>query len=998
MRINKLQLLILTLFLTSLSAFQSKNLTANLPTETDPPFYQYLNNAWVDSVLKSMTVDEKIGQLFMIAAYSNKDKSHTDNIAYTIKKYHVGGLIFFQGGPVRQSLLTNYYQSITKTPLLIAGDWEWGLSMRLDSTIAYPRQMMLGAIQDNELIYEMGEEIASQCKRIGAQINFAPVIDINNNPKNPVIGSRSFGENKYNVALKGENYMRGMQNNGILATGKHFPGHGDTDTDSHKALPVINHSKERLDTLELYPFKQLFKAGLGGVMVAHIHIPSLDNQKNIATTLSHKVSTNLLKNELGFKGIAFTDALNMNGVSNYFEPGEVDLKALMAGNDILLYPKSVALGVAKIKEAIENKTLSMEVLDQKVRKILAVKYWTGLNKKQIVDITNITKDLNNEKALNLNQKLIENAITVVKNDKGFIPFIGLDTLKIASIVIGEQKENEFQKTLKLYANVKTFQINKNISQDVWNHTLAKLKDYNVIIVSFHKPSDSPSGNYGISNTSISQISELSKTKNVIIDVFANPYVLSKFGNLNNFKSVIVSYNDWDLTQKISAQIIFGGIPAKGKLPISINDNFKFGTGIIFDKPIRLKYTTPYDAGMNEEKLNKIDSIAINSIRERAFPGCQILAAKNGKVFYNKAFGSTTYENNNGVETSYLYDIASVTKIVASTISLMKLYDKKKINTNNYLGFYLPYLKGSNKDSLLILDVLTHQSKLQPWIPFYTLTLKNEETKKLYYSKFAQPNKNTLLADSMFVLNSYKDSIYNIITKSPLLPQKEYKYSDLGYYYMHQIIEKEANTKLEEFVQQEFYKPIGAYTMGYNPLNKFPKNEIVPTEYDVSFRKQVIQGYVHDMGAAMLGGIAGHAGIFSNSNDLAKIMQMLLNYGEYGGIRYIEEETVKEFTKCQFCPENRRGIGFDKIETDAKKISPTTKLASNKSFGHSGFTGTMVWADPETGIIFIFLSNRVYPIAENNKIVKLGVRTSIHKAIYNSVINTTAEKDTVNLVN
>ena len=984
MKINISKILIIFVALVAITSFKKSEKFPVKPAKTDPPFYKYMNSLWVDSVLKSMSVDEKIGQLFMIAAYSNKGQKHIDNISYAIRKYHVGGLIFFQGGPVRQANLTNYYQSLSKTPLLIAGDWEWGLSMRLDSTVRYPRQMMLGAIQDNKLLYQMGEEVARQCKRLGAQVNFAPVIDINNNPANPVIGSRSFGEDKYNVALKGEHYANGMQDNGILATGKHFPGHGDTDTDSHKALPIINHSRERLNDVELYPFRWLFKAGLGAVMVAHIHIPALDSTPNTATTLSRKVSTDLLKTEMGFKGIAFTDALNMKGVSSFFAPGEVDLKALMAGNDILLFPKSVGTGVAKIKEAIENKTLSLDVLDHKVRKILAVKYWAGLSKKQKVETKNLDEDLNNEQAKQLKQTLIENSLTLVKNEKGFIPFKGLDTLKIASISIGERKENEFQKTLRLYADVTPFQINKFAKPEAWKELKNKLKEYNLVIVSFNKPNRIPKKNYGISLSSIKQVSELAKTKNVVVDVFANPYVLRKFENLDLFKSVIVSYNDWKLTQSLSAQLIFGGIPAKGKLSVSVSDKYKSGMGEIIPESIRLKYTTPTDAGVNGVLLYKVDSIVLNSIREGAFPGCEVIAAKDGKVFYNKAFGTHTYSKKDEVKPSDIYDIASITKIVSTTISLMKLYDMHKVDLNKTLGDYLPYVKESNKDTIVLKNVLTHQAQLKAWIPFYLKTIKNDSVRNMYYSSVAEKGKHTIVADSMYILDSYRDSIYKRIVESKLRKKTGYKYSDLGFYLLQNIVEIQAATTLDKYVEKEFYSKLGAYTMGFNPLKRFPKRQIVPTEDDKTFRHQLVQGYVHDMGSAMLGGVAGHAGIFTNANDLAKVMQMLLNYGEYGGERYIKETTVKKFTKCQFCPKNRRAIGFDKPEMDFNKIGPTCNLVSANSFGHTGFTGTMVWADPDNGLLLIFLSNRINPSMNNKKLIRLGTRTKIQEVLYKAV--------------
>ena len=981
---SKIRIIALTFIFLLFGSFKSIEENQIPPAKTDPPFTKYLHSQWVDSTLNSLSIDRKIGQLFMIAAYSNKDQKHIDKINYLIKNYHIGGLIFFQGGPVRQANLTNQYQTNSKVPLLIAADWEWGLAMRLDSTIRYPRQMMLGAIQNNELIYDMGVEIAKQCNRIGTHVNFAPVIDVNNNPKNPVIGSRSFGENRENVANKGYYYTKGLQDNNVLATGKHFPGHGDTDTDSHKALPIINHSRERLDSVELYPFKQLFNAGLGGVMVAHIHIPALDNQKNIATTLSKKVSTDLLRTELGFKGIAFTDALNMKGVSSYFEPGEVDLMALKAGNDVLLFPKSVETGVAKIKEALAKGEITEDYINEKVRKILAVKYWVGLNNNKKINTENLYEDLNNDKAVLIKRKLIENAITLVKNDDGYLPFIGIDTLKIASVSVGNIKETEFQKTLKLYANVKSFNITKFAKEEDWSKLSKKLKEYNLVIVSFHKTNRIPKKNYGISFASMRQVEKLAKMHNVVIDVFANPYSLKHFENLDKFKAVLVSYNDWKLTQNISAQVIFGGIAAKGKLPISIDNKYTEGTGVIQNKSIRLKYTSPKDANMRSDLLYKIDSIALNGITEKAYPGCQIIAAKNGKIFYNKSFGTQKYDRKVKINEYSIYDIASITKIVATTASLMKLYDEGKFDINETLSSYLPYLNSTNKASIVVKDVLTHQARLSPWIPFYLKTIKTDSLKNKIYSNTPTETKNTIVAENLYILNSFKDSMFQRIAKSKLRKKKEYRYSDLGFYLMQQIIETQTKESLDKYTNDNFYSKLGAYSMGFLPLNRYPKSQIAPTDKDNYFRNQVIQGYVHDMGSAMMGGVAGHAGVFCNANDLAKMMQMFLNYGSYGGKQYIKPKTVELFSSCQFCPKNRRGLGFDKPVMPHENIGPTCDLVSGKSFGHTGFTGTYAWVDPESGIMYIFLSNRTFPDMENKKLIKMGIRTQIQEIIYQSI--------------
>ena len=951
----------------------------------EPPFHTYVYSNWVDSVIKTMSLEEKIGQLFMVAAYSNKKEDHFLKIDKLIKEQHIGGLIFFQGGPAREIDLTNRYQKQAKVPLLVAGDWEWGLSMRLDSTVLFPRQMMLGAIQDKQLLYDMGKEIARQIKLIGGHVNFAPVVDINNNPNNPVIGSRSFGEDRDEVYEHALQYMRGLQDQNVLAVAKHFPGHGDTDVDSHKDLPVILHNRARLDSVELYPFKHLFKAGMGGVMVAHLFVPELDSTKNTATTLSYKVTTELLRNELGFKGLAFTDALNMKGVSKFFAPGEVDLKALLAGNDVLLFPKDVPTAISKIKTAIQNKKLSIEDLDLHVRKILAVKYWSGANRFVPLSKENIHKELNNEDVLLMQQKLVENAITLVNNKDRILPLRGLDNQRIASVSIGDFSTNEFQKTLKLYTKVDDYRMKKFPSNYEWESLKKKLSKYSLVIFSFNKTNRSPRKNYGISLQSMKLVEEYAKTKNVIVDVFANPYTLKKFKSLEVFKAVIVSYNNWKLTQKLSAELIFGGIPALGKLPISINEMYPVGTGSIIKKAHRFKYTLPKDAGIDESYLYKIDSIVINSIREGAFPGCQVFAARNGKVFYNKSFGHFTYDKKQNVNNENLYDLASMTKILATTVSLMKLQDQKKFNINDTLGYYLPETIGSNKSNMLIKDILLHQARLKPWIPFYLHTTKIESIKKRTYRTAPQGKWTAHVAENLYIDSTYKDTIIKEILESKLRKEEGYKYSDLGYYLLQRIVEKQTSKSLDKYANDMFYSSLGANHTMYNPLDKYKKADIVPTEEDDYFRNQLVQGYVHDMGSAMLGGVAGHAGLFSNANDVAKIMQMFLNKGTYGGRRYLSEEVLELFTSCANCPDNRRGVGFDKAEMNLNRIGPTCDCVSAKSFGHTGFTGTMTWADPKTGILYVFLSNRINPKSDNKKLIKLHTRTSIQEVINSAIL-------------
>ena len=977
----------------------------------DPEFLS-VDTHWVDSVYNSLSTDQKIAQLFMVAAYSNGDSTHIKEIANLVKNYKIGGLIFMQGGPVREAKLTNYYQSLSKTPLMISIDGEWGLAMRLDSTISFPKQMTLGAIKNDSLIFEMGREVARQCKRIGITINFAPDIDINNNPKNPVIGVRSFGENRVKVSQKGSAYMKGMQHEHLLTTGKHFPGHGDTDADSHFSLPVINESRKRLDSLELYPFRQLIANGLSGVMVAHLQVPILEKNKNTPTTLSSLVVTKLLKEEMGFKGLIFTDALNMKGVSKSAKPGDVDYRALKAGNDVLLFSENVPLAIEKIKAGMVKGDIDSNDVFAHCRKILMAKKWMELDNYKPIKLDSIYEDLHTKDALLLQRRLIEASITVLKKKNNIIPLKRLDTLKIASLAIGDLKLNAFQKRLSSYTKIKHFNIAKTDSSA--ELLLAKLKDYNLVIVHISKTSISAGKHFGITNQTTKLLTSLVKSKNLILCVDASPYCLEYINHIEDYKGVVIAYEDNDLAQDYAAQAIFAGIKVNAKLPVSFPGKCNEGQGEQWDKATRLRYSIPEDVGVNADTLRCIDELMDNAICEYATPGCQILIARNNTVIYQKSFGTYTYEYKQAVQDTDLYDIASITKIAATTPSLMKLSDQKSFNVMDPLCVYLPELDSTNKGNLRIIDILTHQAGLKPWIPFYLSLIDGYDTPKSgvwsskmsrRYSKYsgvagvwldtaATYNKLALtktcdpvhsfeVARSLYIDKAWKDTLYQKIIRSAVSSKKEYNYSDLGYYFMQRIIEDRTHMPLDEYVQKAFYQPLGAYTTGYLPLKRFSKEQIVPTELDVVFRKQLLQGTVHDPGAAMLGGVAGHAGIFTTANDLAKLLQMYMNKGLYGGERYLSDSIVTKFTSCPFCPTNHRGIAFDKPGI-YKPIGPVCHCVPPSSYGHTGFTGTIVWMDPENGLLFIFLSNRVNPNAENTKINKIALRQSIQQTIYNAL--------------
>ncbi|MEA2042449.1 MAG: glycoside hydrolase family 3 N-terminal domain-containing protein [Bacteroidota bacterium] len=970
-------------FLYSNDIVVSRNTSLSDSIIHTPP-YLLGGSQWVDSVFSQMTNDEKIGQLLMIPAYSNKDAAHSRYVQTMIETYHVGGIIFFQGGPVRQAQLTNNFQSRSKIPLMIAGDYEWGLSMRLDSTVRYPRQMLMGATQDPKLIYDFGAETARQLRRLGIHINFAPVIDINNNAQNPVINSRSFGENRKNVASKGLMYMLGLQDNLILATGKHFPGHGDTDTDSHKDLPIIKHSKKRIDSLEAYPFKELINYGLGGIMVAHLNIPSLDSSKNSVSGLSRNIVTNYLKKDLGYQGLTFTDALGMRGVTKHNAPGETELKAFKAGVDILLMPESVPQAYKTLKAALRTGLISRKELDKKVLKILQAKRWFGLHNYRPIDTKNLIKDLNTPKAKLLNRKLTEGAVTIASDNFGIIPFTDFSQSTFASISIGNGQVNSFQQRMKNYGTIDTYAVFKNISEKSLNSSIKTLENYKFVVISLHNTNRMPPY-FGTNPDVFSFIEKLSQKTNVVLAVFGNPYILNHLKHPEKIAAVVVSYNDRTLTRDITAQVLYGGIKADGQLPVSAGKHFKSGTGFS-TKKIRLKYSEPTELNLKTEKLKQVDSVILKAIGDKATPGAVVIAAKDGVVFYRKAFGKQTYAGTQKTKVTDIYDLASLTKILATVPSLMQLYEEDKFSTGQTLGYYLPELDSTNKEHLKVSHILTHKAKLKSWIPFYLHTMNESKTgfKKGIYSSKKSKKYSVQVADNLYMNNTYTDTLYQEIFDSKLRKRKGYKYSDLGFYLFKKIIENTTESSLDVYTNNNFYRPLGATTMGYLPLNRFPKSKIIPTEDDKVFRKQLLRGHVHDYGAAMSGGVNGHAGLFSNADDVAKIMQMYLQYGSYGGKRYFMPKTIKEFTACPYCKEgNRRGLGFDHAKRP--KGGPTAQIVSNQSFGHSGFTGTYAWVDPKYDFMYIFLSNRIHPDIENHKLLKDNVRTKIQQLFYESFI-------------
>lgn len=956
-------------------------------------FYQQADkqamDQWVDSVYTKMTLDEKVGQLFMPIVEPNN--SWKTRISGYIRNQKVGGLLFSKGTLAQQADITNYAQQVADIPLLISLDGEWGLSMRLTDAPKYPRNMIIGAIQDEEIIKLYGQEVARQCKEMGIHINFAPSLDVHSNPKNPIIGTRSYGENPVNTAKNGIAYAKGLEENGVMSVAKHFPGHGDTSEDSHKTLPTIAHNRERLEQVELLPFREYINAGLSGMMTGHLNVPALQT-KGMPASLSPEVGIRLLKEEMGFTGLTFTDGMAMKGVSD--QP-EASIKALLAGNDIILGVINQGKEFASVKKAVEDGTIPTSLLEEKVRKILSYKYILGANKFTPINTSSVYSRVNTSSAEWVQKKIYDSALTLLKNEKDLIPVKKLDETKIAALSIGTTANNTFHKYLKKYAPVATFSAQSAAALS----EIKGLKEYDLVIISIHSNNA----------TDAAALQQLTKDQKTVLTFFTSPYRVDNFqASVNNAIAVVMAYDATDFAQMSAAQGIFGGIAISGKLPVS-TDILKEGTGFDTNKN-RLGYSVPEEVGLSSERFNEIESIALEGIRQRAYPGCQILVAKDGVVIYEREFGKFDYRDGAEATDETVYDLASVTKATATLPAIMKLYDEKKIRLQDPLSKFVPETKGSNKANLTIRSLLLHETGVASFIPYYTSAIDEKsysgslfgKNSAVYHARYAGAWGRTdykflpdlistreseqfhlPVAKGLYASNKMHDKLLKEIIDTPLSRKGSYRYSCLNFMLLKEAVESVSGTDLDTYVKQNFYHKLGASTTTFQPLKYIPIEKIPATEDDPFFRKQHVRGYVHDEGAALFGGISGNAGLFSNANDLAKIYQMWLNGGEYGGERYLSEETVRLFTTTKSSI-SRRGLGFDKPDPTNSRYSPTSPGTPIEVYGHTGFTGTSFWVDPTHNMIYIFLSNRVNPSRTPNRFSTLSIRERIQEELYHAL--------------
>ncbi len=969
-------------------------------------FAQDAESRWVDSVYNSLTLEQRVGQLICMRA-NQPDKPFYDDVAKYIKKYNIGGVCFFRADAEAQVKKTNEWQSMAQTPLMVSIDAEWGLAMRVNKTLAYPYQMTLGAVADDQLIYEMGQQVAEQCQRMGIHVNFAPVADVNSNAANPIIGMRSFGENPQKVGEKATSYALGMQSKGLVTTMKHFPGHGNTSTDSHLTLPTVTRPIEEVRDIELAPFQYMIDQGVNGAMVGHLYFPAIEKVKNTSSSLSHGVVTGLLKEEMGFEGLIFTDGLDMKGVSEKVRNDSVPYVAFMAGNDVLILPHDVPFAIKTIKAAAERDTVAAARLEESCKKILRYKYRAGLTQYKALSTENLMSDLKKKSYVDLRRQLFEEAVTMLRNDDQVIPLA--NNKKIAVVTIGNTKNDVNNGLIERGYSTTSFVVEKDKIASKSADWLKKLEAYDLVVVSIEKTTMFASKNYGINNETVKFFNRLVAQNDVILNLFACAYALDMFRINNSVKGLVVAYQDEVPAVDAVVQLLAGELEPHGTLPVSVS-KFKCGDGIVIGLPKEPTYTLPFKEAparpervkgqlmqnepvesnpfqtmpvskLDEKYALRLDSVAKAGIKGKAYPGCQIVALKDGQVVYDTCFGTFTYGGGHHVQPDDLYDIASCTKIFASTLAIMKLYDDGLIDLNKTLADFFPYLKGKAHGKLKLIDIMTHQAGLKAWIPFYKVTVDENGPMEAFYSNEIDKSHSVRVAENLYLVNDYADRIFDSVSKTPL-GKKKYLYSDMGFYYMPKIVKQLTNKNIEDYLNEKFYHPMNLWHICYQPLNHFIREQIAPTENDTVFRKQLIWGDVHDQAAAMFGGVAGHAGLFANARDLAVLMQMLLDEGTYNGVQYLKPETVRYFTRAPFSSnDNRRGIGFDKLPLNKKGSSTASKSGSMKGFGHTGFTGTFVWADPKNKTVLIFLSNRVHPDPEPNRLARQNIRTALHDILY-----------------
>jgi beta-glucosidase-like glycosyl hydrolase/CubicO group peptidase (beta-lactamase class C family) len=922
---------------------------------------------WVDAAVRRMTVDEKIGQLLFTTfhgTFTSTESAEYQKLLHDVTDLHVGGFIVVtritplgieKSQTYPTAALTNQLQSKAKLPLLVGADFERGSAMRLDEGTSFPTQMAIAAGGDPRDAYTMGKITAIEARQAGVQWIYAPVADVNNNPGNPIINTRSFGEDPSRVSDFVGQYIRGAEENGGLATAKHFPGHGDTAGDSHIDLPVIRADRQRLDSLELVPFRAAIGSGVGSIMTGHLNVPALEPDRNTPATLSSHILTDLLRTDLHFQGLVVTDAMDMGGITVRFAPGEAAVRAVLAGADCLLMPPVPDAAFEALQLAVRSGRISRERLDASVRRILEAKARLGLNKNRLVDLGAINSKFAEPTWQAQAQQISDRGITLLRDTPHRLPLDGTKSSRALLLAFyadpeptpGEDLERELRRR---FDSVTTLRADTRF-RSAANLKLPSPDSYDVAILALFVRVSDRKGNVDVPSDQAALAEQLfASGKPVITLAFGSPYLIERFPQAETW---LGAFGISDVAQISMARALFGEIPVRGHLPVTI-PGIPLRAGFGLEVPADPMKLLPMDV-RTEAQLQPAFDVVEAAIKDRAFPGATLAIGYRGRVSLH-AFGKPTYDAKSpDVSINTMYDIASLTKVVATTTLVARLAEGDfpvPIDLDAKVERYLPeWASGPQPEwryRVTIRHLLTHTSGLPPFKEYWRTSKSKQDTLEKI---FAEPL-------------DYE-------------PGTKEVYSDLGIILMAEIIERLTGKPLDVLAREFIFSPLAMSNSMYNPPKKI-WSTIAPSEIDNQYRHHLIQGEVHDENAAAIGGVSGHAGVFSTAPDLAAFCQMLINGGVYAHQRILRRATISEFTTPQQLSSGTRTLGWA-VPTEG---GSSGHFFSPHSFGHTGFTGTSIWIDPDRQLFVVFLTNRVYPTRENQKHIK--VRPALHDAIIESL--------------
>lgn len=974
--------------------------------------FQYPNltqsQSWADSIISGMNFEKLIAQKLMVPVWTRDPQINAESLE-AVEKYHVGGLIFFQGTAQTHNMALNYYQQQSEIPLLIGMDAEWGPAMRLDHIPKYPYPLSIGATQNEEYAYEIGRSQGRMLRSLGVHINFAPVVDLNSNPNNPIIGFRSFGEDPLSVGPLATAFHKGLESSGVWACAKHFPGHGNTIADSHKELPLVSHDKKSLKK-ELAPFEGLIKAGVKSIMVAHLKIPFLDDRENMPSSLSRSVVHDLLRTKMAFKGLIITDAMNMKGVSAHYASDDAVLKAIQAGNDVLCFVDNVPEVIGKCRIWLDSSWVDSVEIAESVRRILIAKHQLGLAHN--LDIAHIQNELKTEYRRFIRQTSpvptepyfkfedkfeaeIEAAsphiCLVSENKTHSLPWRPHQRDLLNVVIFGESMPEILYQRLIHYQQIRI----------VWAHNFRNPD-------SLLRHLDSLGGRNFFFNSAQrmwgSQSRLLPPLLKSVLDGYNlhRPAVLVHTGNvyalqeLRTTVPVILGMETGESYLIAAIDGLFGHRSINGKLPVTI-DNFwtaeKVQTTKAFHTHLLWGDAEALGFDCDEESSLKgiMDSMIINGATQTA----QLLVLKNGQIVYNISRG-TLPDAKTPVSLHSVYDVASITKIAATTLALMHLYEKEGLKLEKPIKTYWPEASQYPWGNVKLQDFLIHRSGLPPYLPLYK-ELKSQMI-SIRTDSALIPNKDDILwGENYYLPGTIKDTVWAWIVKTSPKKKKRkhdpqpYIYSDLNAIILGKFIELRSHSTLEKFCDSLFYRPMGLHRTGFAPHTKKLDLWTLPTQIDTVSNRGLIWAKTHDPSATFLGGSAGNAGLFSSAYDLSRLMLMLTQGGTIDGVKYFDRSTIDKFTSTVNFDNNHRGLGFDKpngypnrLRNIELKGSNLFDAAPESIFGHSGFTGTWAWGDAANQLVFIFLSNRTFPSDTENRLAKKGFRGKLMEIVYRSL--------------